>query len=226
MGVFNDLDDANKKTLRQILEGEWHTPKRPQNLTTELPDHDEFIDRQNFDKLKDFYEACLNESGIDDLGAKPLIPILHEIVKLFPLDAKDDAAVTVGPHSQPWSRNLTNVLSYLAQYNVNPFFAMFVDADAKNPEFNALYLTQSGLGLPSKEYYLEEDVAKVYASVVSELMGTLLKDEKNHLAIFGVDGDVQPVEEEPASLLEEKMVFISRRIVEFEKSVAKISKTK
>ncbi|RUS22887.1 hypothetical protein BC937DRAFT_95451 [Endogone sp. FLAS-F59071] len=230
VGVFNDLDDANKKVLRQILEGEWHTPKRPQNMTADLPDPDEIVDQQNFGKLKDFYEACLNEAVIDDLGAKPLIPILNEIVRLFPLKANkyDATAAAAAPH-QPWSSNLTNVLSFLAGYNVNPFFAMYVDADAKNPEVNTLYLTQSGLGLPSKEYYFEEDVAKVYASVVSELMGIILNDEKNRIAIFGVDGDVQPVAAEPASpsdgLVEDKMVFIARRIVDFEKEVARYSKT-
>ncbi|RUS29055.1 hypothetical protein BC938DRAFT_481118 [Jimgerdemannia flammicorona] len=243
IGVFNSLDQENKRALRQILEGEWHTPKRPQNLTSNLPDRDEIIDQQNFAKLKDFYEACLNETLIDDLGVQPLLPILKEIVDRFPIreydltfsvaaDSNGTTEDTIRPptHAQPWSANLTHTLAALVNYGVNPLFGFYVDADAKNPELNALYLSQSGLGLPSKEYYLEEDVVEVYVSVVQDVLKLVFSNEENMVAVYGeAILEEQATVEGSASLWggvgPDRTNFMAKRIVDFEKRLAKISKT-
>jgi len=219
VNVFSEIDDTNKKALRQIIEGNWHIPKTPQNVSTDLPDPDEIVDRQNFVKLKNFYNSCLNETHIDELGAEPLLPIIREITKIFPATLlSDEASVpTVQLQSQPWSANLTHTLALLAKYNINPLFSFYVGADAKDPDLNALYLTQSGLGLPSKEYYLEEDVLEVYESVVRDTLKLVLGEKID--TFMDVEGD------QPASSAFDRVEFVARRIVDFEQKLAKISKT-
>jgi putative endopeptidase len=52
-------------------------------------------------------------------------------------------------------------------------FGGYVDADAKNPKMNVLYLGQSGLGLPDRDYYLVKSYAdklKAYQAYITKAL--------------------------------------------------------
>jgi len=85
---------------------------------------------------------------------------------------------------------------------------MAVAADQKNPDLNVIYVGQSGLGLPSKEYYEEEEILATYKETI-----------KNMLSIVFDQSFI------PAAHHNKERNFdaTAEMIVEFEKELAKVT---
>ena len=90
-------------------------------------------------KLGDFYAACMDEATIDAAGARPLEPALAKIAKVRSLQQ----ALELEAELVPWGSGF--------------FFTSGVWPDSKDPGTNVLHLSQGGLGLPSREFYLRDD---------------------------------------------------------------------
>lgn len=99
------------------------------------------IYEENSNELKaaDFYTSAMDSIGIEQMGAEPLKPLLSQIEAL---DSKE---------------NLESTLSSLQMIGVTPFFNVFVGIDDKKTDQYLMNLTQSGLGLPDRDYYFRED---------------------------------------------------------------------
>ena len=51
-------------------------------------------------------------------------------------------------------------------------FETYAEGDvAQDPKHLVLWLTQSGLGLPSKDYYEDDEAVNIYTSVVRQILG-------------------------------------------------------
>ncbi|XP_052465569.1 endothelin-converting enzyme 1 isoform X1 [Carassius gibelio] len=101
-------------------------------------------------KAQWYYQACMNESKIEELGAKPLQELLNQ---------------TGGWGLKgPWDKdNFQEVLRIVsASFRTSPFFTVFVSTDSKNSNSNIIQVDQSGLGLPSREYYLNKTANEKY----------------------------------------------------------------
>jgi putative endopeptidase len=90
-------------------------------------------------KVATIYRTFLDEATAEKLDAKPLQPYIDAVKKA---QTRDDVArlMARGAHSFGSS-----------------FFGAGVADDQKNPDKYALYLSQSGLGLPDREYYLRDN---------------------------------------------------------------------
>jgi putative endopeptidase len=69
----------------------------------------------------------------------------------------------------PWKKAIANVqdktsfqayLQWQQEFGGGAFFSFGVSTDAKNSEANALYVSQGGLGLPDRDYYVDKDNEK------------------------------------------------------------------
>lgn len=104
--------------------------------------------------LGDFYASLLDLDALDRAGLKPLKDEFDRIAKI---------------------RSLTGVASYMGHMlgaGVAGPIVAYVSADAKNPAVNAVTWTQSGLGLPDRDYYLNEDkqsFREAYVAYLTEL---------------------------------------------------------
>ena len=89
--------------------------------------------------IGDFYSSFMDEAKVEQLGLQPLQPELDRIAAI--IDRKQ-------------------LLSYLSRAQLlmidNPIGAQ-IFADAKNPDLNTLWVTQSGFGLPERDYYFSTD---------------------------------------------------------------------
>jgi len=90
-------------------------------------------------KVAALYRTFLDDATAEKLDAKPLQPYLDAIKKA---ETHDDVARLMGRSSWGLGRS---------------FVGAFISDDAKNPEKYALYLSQSGIGLPDREYYLRDN---------------------------------------------------------------------
>ena len=92
-------------------------------------------------KVGAFYAAFMDEARIEQLGARPLAPELDAI------RAAPDLAA------------LAAVMGRSTLGLVPGVFSVSVDSDLKRPERYAVYLSQSGLGLPDIDYYTQPGFA-------------------------------------------------------------------
>lgn len=103
----------------------------------------------NEQKVGDFYESYMNIALADKLGIKPLSPLLTQI----------EAAKN---HDQ-----IAGLFGQLLTDGVSVPFGFYVNNDAKKSTQYAVYLYQSGLTLPDRDYYLSDD--KKYVESRAEL---------------------------------------------------------
>ena len=90
-------------------------------------------------KVAILYRTFLDEATIEKLDSKPIQPQLAEVKKA---ETREDIAKFMGRSN--------------ATFGIG-FFGPAVSDDSKHPEKYSLYLSQSGLGLPDREYYLRDN---------------------------------------------------------------------
>ena len=111
----------------------------------------------NEQKLGDFYNSFMDVDRIEELG-------------ISPIESELDMISGVESHDQ-----LTAVMAQLRLRGVGGPFGYYVWADARNPEYNALYMGQGGLGLPDRDYYFRdsEDFAEIrekYQTYIADIL--------------------------------------------------------
>jgi predicted metalloendopeptidase len=105
-------------------------------------------------KLGDFYGACMNETAVDAAGITSLQPWIKEIDGIRDLKG---AMATAGR---------------LSTIGVGAFVDAGVYGDFKDPTKSILHMTEGGLGLPDRDYYVKTDDASK----------ALLADYEAHIA--------------------------------------------
>jgi putative endopeptidase len=93
-------------------------------------------------KVRDFYLSALDTNRIESLRFKPLEPDLKKIERV---------------------RSTSDLFRLVADFHtrgISGFFADGVAPDAKNSSVYAFQLSQGGLGLPDRDYYLKDSFAK------------------------------------------------------------------
>ncbi|XP_055515409.1 endothelin-converting enzyme 1-like isoform X2 [Leucoraja erinacea] len=156
-GTFNNLWDKNQAIMKHLLENS------TLNTTSEA-EH----------KAQLFYRACMNEQKIEELQGQPLINIINKLEGWN--------------ISRAWDKdNFQDVLqSVISHYRTNPFFSIYISTDSKNSNSNIIQIDQSGLGLPSRDYYLNKTannkILTAYLNYMVELGVLLGGDEASTLA--------------------------------------------
>ena len=92
-------------------------------------------------KLSDLYKLAMDSARREKEGLAPVMPLIKKL----------EAAKT--------KEQLFAVQMEMAPYGESEFFSAYIGADQKNAVENILKVSQSGLTLGQKEYYLENDEA-------------------------------------------------------------------
>jgi putative endopeptidase len=106
-------------------------------------------------KVGAFYHAFMDEARIEELGAAPIAPLLDEV-----RGAKSASALAAYMGRNAFELGGT-------AFGVGP------DIDLKDPSRYAIYVGQSGLGLPDRDYYLQPNFAAqkaAYEAYVAKLL--------------------------------------------------------
>jgi putative endopeptidase len=110
------------------------------------------------EKVGAFYRSFMDEARIEQLSAQP---IANELQEVESAKTRADLAVLMGRTATDFEYSL---------------FAYSIDVDLKDPSRYAFYLSQAGLGLPDRDYYLSAAFAKekaAYQSYVAALLGMI-----------------------------------------------------
>lgn len=106
-------------------------------------------------KVGAFYQSYMDEARVDGFGAKPIAPQLDAVRKATTRDAQ---VALMGRTNTDFEGALFNLV---------------FDVDLKDNSRYAVYVTQAGLGLPDRDYYLKPEFAKekaAYQAYVGKLL--------------------------------------------------------
>ena len=114
-------------------------------------------------KLRDLYDAFLDEAQIE---ARGLDPVKGDLDRIASVKTHVDVALLMG---EP-------------RLGLSGPFQITIQASAWNPWYYTVYASQSGLGLPEREYYLKEDefLAKTrdaYRAYLAQMLGFAGRDD-------------------------------------------------
>ncbi|MBV9989815.1 MAG: peptidase M13 [Alphaproteobacteria bacterium] len=102
-----------------------------------------------------FYRSFMDEARVEAAGAKPLAPLLADLRNA---KTREALAGLMGRSNADLEASL---------------FGFFVDVDLKDPKHYVVYVGQSGLGLPDRDYYLKpefKDQKAKYQAYVAQLL--------------------------------------------------------
>ena len=105
-------------------------------------------------KISDLYKMGLDSVRLNAEGAAPVKDAVGEIL-------------AIGDRAQ-----LTGAIAGLHTAIANPFFSVGVQADLMNSDINALYISQSGLTMGDRDYYLDpenENIRTAYKEYLGKL---------------------------------------------------------
>ena len=116
--------------------------KRVNSILTELRDNT-YKKGTIEQKLSDLYKLAMDSVRRNSEGVAPVMPVIKRL----------EAAKT--------TKELLDIQLSLAPYGEEEFYNTYIGADDKNASQNILSISQSGLSLKQKEYYLDNDKATV-----------------------------------------------------------------
>ena len=131
-------------------------------------------------KVGALYRSFMDEARVEALGAKPLAPDLNRVRAA---KTRDDVARLMGATSKGFGQGFFNAQVY---------------DDAKDPLKYAVYLSQGGITLPDRDYYLDakfEPQRKAYETYVAKLLtlGGWPEAEARAKAIVAMETEVARV---------------------------------
>src|ERR1700689_3089094 len=114
----------------------------------------------NTQKIGDYYASCMDEAAIQQKGMAPLQP---ELDRINALSSKDQ---------------LPELLAHFQMINVNAFLGFGSQQDFKDATREIAVVSQGGLGLPEKDYYLrtgkkDEEIRKQYVQHIGNMLKLL-----------------------------------------------------
>lgn len=189
--------DAIHHRLDQILSRDFEKFNPQEEEEILLPNPDRILDRQLFIKLSDFYQSCMNQDAIEEIGVAPLYDVFRIIRQSIPLDEP--------VHSE----NLHKTLAFLSDREIWALFEMKTMPDTLHPTKPSLSLSQGQIGLPHRELYDDPEIMSVYMHVVTSLLDAIFKKDTDNE--FGWKTW--------------STIATARRIVEFEKKLAQATFT-
>jgi putative endopeptidase len=113
-------------------------------------------------KIGDLYASFMDEGKLQSLGYKPLTGELRRVRAL-----RDKKAVPA-------------LIAHLAHLGVAAPYAMTIGQDSRESTRYAAFISQSGLGMPDRDYYLKMDDAKL-----SDVRAKYLKTVETMLGLAG-----------------------------------------
>ena len=124
-GVFDDIAEQNRKQLRELIEG---LGQHPDAKTTDTIAQ----------KVNDIYLLGMDMERRNQLGAEPIMPIVHRIQAID-------------------RENFAETMAWLNRGAGGGFFGYGVGPDPADSTMNVLHVSECGLTLGDRDYYLEQN---------------------------------------------------------------------
>ncbi|OTB11826.1 hypothetical protein K445DRAFT_379109 [Daldinia sp. EC12] len=155
------MAETNRIIMKNILETSSDTPWISPGS----------IDEENFKKLVKGYNACINETAIEEIGVQPLINFVENVTESFPVILEGRKNISrFGPADyEAFSQTYT----YFVQHSMFPFLTIDAALDPDNIENYIPIVVPSGNFL-SSGIYENEETRSLYEQAVTEVFENML----------------------------------------------------
>jgi endothelin-converting enzyme len=165
-GNFEALEQDNERVLQRILEDK----SSMTSLTTSY-------DKQLLTKLRGFYSSCVNETKLDERSHNPLLAVINNIRQTF---RGNEIVIKEEDGENVKFKGLTAAVAYMHSRGLGALFSFDIEGDVGvDPNHLVLWFSQPSLGLPSKEYYEEEDIRQIYQNVIEKLIFVVSEEDED-----------------------------------------------
>jgi putative endopeptidase len=153
-------DKNSRSTLEELFERNRHDIRE---IIEEAATSKDAQPGSNAEKIGTFYNSGMDTVSIEQKGIGPLKMFFDKIESIRSI------------------ADVQSVGAYFQTYQISPFFAMFSNQDSKNSTSVIAQCYQTGIGLPERDYYFnnDESTKKIREKYLIHLtkMFELLKDE-------------------------------------------------
>jgi putative endopeptidase len=120
-------------------------------------------------KAGDYYASCMDEAAIDKAGIAPLKPELDRIASLRDTSGLPEVIASIHQMIRPAN------LSFIEAEYQGVLFGVYSQPDFDDARTTLAALDQSGMGLPGREFYLNDDakskeIRDAYVTYVAKLL--------------------------------------------------------
>ncbi|XP_018784538.1 PREDICTED: membrane metallo-endopeptidase-like 1 isoform X1 [Bactrocera latifrons] len=137
------------------------------NLSSEESSFTEYVDSNDAQlKAKYLYQSCINTNLLQKRGIKPLLNLIDSL----------GGWPVLNPNWNSQTFDWLNLTAQLRRYNNDILIVEWVGPDIKNSDENVIQFDQTSLGLPTREYYLQDmnsRYLRAYQLFMSEIMQKL-----------------------------------------------------
>ncbi|GJN91329.1 hypothetical protein Rhopal_004350-T1 [Rhodotorula paludigena] len=223
-GSAQDIDLRNKRVVRAVLE---RSPAKEHGLVNadrenlahlrsfwEACNDEETLEKRGSKPLLDvvgeviaLWRGDASATGVEEVEAsEDDVDFLLQLNGLEPTGHKHRKGRGGNRKSRKWDpatkrARLTDALAYLHSRGITALFETYTDGDVgREPSKVVLWLSQSGLGLPSKDYYKDHETVQVYEDTVKAVLDSVYQARR-----------------------ETDMGGLASSVVRLEKAIAKIS---
>ncbi|XP_019890443.1 neprilysin-4 isoform X1 [Musca domestica] len=136
---------------------------------TSMPEHSSSHDAHM--KARQLYQSCTNIKLLEERGVQPLLDLVQSLGGWPVLD----------PNWSPDNFDWLNLTAHLRRYNNDILIVQWVGPDIKNSDENIIQFDQTNLGLPTRDYYLQDVNAKylnAYQRFMADVMNKLGADKE------------------------------------------------
>ena len=141
--TFSQLYEQNENVLRRILD------QAASNILTTK----NVLATSAKEKAIYVYKSCMDVEAIESEGSKPLAPVMAVLTNWRPTNGLSQPL-----DNGPDRIKLAQVMANLWDLGVEPFLSSGVGADDKNSTRNVMFVSQGGLSLPSRSYYVGKKI--------------------------------------------------------------------
>jgi len=151
-------------------------------------------------KIGDYFASYVDVDAINSAG---LAPIADDLAYIEAIQTKGDVARAFARIDLPAASPI----------------APFVSVDAKRPEQYTVYLTQSGLGMPNRNYYLDDkfaDKRELYRSFIAQMLSLANVDNaaERALDIYALEESIAQAHWAPAKRRNRDLTYNLKSIEE------------
>jgi endothelin-converting enzyme len=101
------------------------------------------VDEENFNMMKALYNTCLDEATLKKLGIAPLVALLDEIAKAFPIEESAYGnSANIGPSD---FKDIRETMLLLSKQGISTIEGIYVGIDDKDPVSTPISLTGTRL---------------------------------------------------------------------------------
>jgi predicted metalloendopeptidase len=145
------------------------------------------------DKIGTYFAAY---TDVDAINARGLEPIQPQLDAYRALSSHDEVALAMAD----------------IRMNSRSPFGLYVDVDNKQPDRYVVYLVQSGLGMPNRDYYLKpefEDKREAYKAYLAQMLAFTDADdvESRAAAVYALEEQLAEAHWDPAKRRNADLVY-------------------